>query len=243
MNCSNQNPSSQNRKPYLTEKSILLIITAVIVIIALVTMTICINNLRRSIRSTENAVIITEDYTSTEPARQPEYAREEEKLINCDSDSKAELYVSPLTFDSSESDRKPLTLYGAFASSELIADGEHFKAENAVDGDENSCWQGTAAGNREDEYILVNLGSCQDVRIIGIHPGFTPQFEENSRPEKIQIDMEGESFSYTLKNENSFQYIELSRPVNTDYVKITISSSYSGMYFDDTCISEIELYS
>ena len=41
---------------------------------------------------------------------------------------------------------------------------------------------------------------------------------------------------------STWQVFELSRPVDTTYVRITVNSVYPGSQWDDTAISDIQVY-
>lgn len=43
-------------------------------------------------------------------------------------------------------------------------------------------------------------------------------------------------------NQHDYQTILLDKPVETEYVKITIMDVYKGTKYQDTCISEVCLY-
>ena len=67
---------------------------------------------------------------------------------------------------------------------------------------------------------------------------------ENGRPAEIRLDFsDGSSIVCTLPDQMLEYEVRLSKAVQANWVKITILSVYGGTEFEDTCISEIGVYS
>ena len=122
-----------------------------------------------------------------------------------------------------------------------------YYANNVLDGNLSTCWCEGKENNGENEYITLRANSKQQLKEIDIYNGLYKDeelFYKNCRVKKCRIEFsDGTSMETTLDGEYKNQpcKIRLDNFVETDFIKITILSTYSGNKYSDTCISEIEV--
>ena len=137
----------------------------------------------------------------------------------------------------------------ATASSELPGDEitAYYGARNVLDGDFHTAWNEGANGHGEGEWVQIQASTEQHVTGIRICAGYSKAadvYDWNNRPRDVTISFsDGSSVDVTLDDAYStWQVFELSRPVDTTYVRITVNSVYPGSQWDDTAISDIQVY-
>ena len=116
----------------------------------------------------------------------------------------------------------------------------------AVDGDTVTSWQEAVNGYGEGEYIDITLSGQNAIRAITFNMGNwrdDENYRKNSRPKDITIWLGSESFNVTIPDGKTQYCVEFSTAVNADKVTVRIDSVYKGDEWDDTCISEITIYS
>jgi hypothetical protein len=75
------------------------------------------------------------------------------------------------------------------------------------------------------------------------HPKYGNLFRLNNRVKGVQLEFsDGSSVQFTFTDDERMQYINLDPPVRSQYVKITIKSIYRGTKWNDTLISEVEVW-
>lgn len=146
------------------------------------------------------------------------------------------------------------------SSSTLQEKNRDYKVQNIMDRDWDTAWVEGVPGNGIGEWLeIVNLGSNnrgmkQTLSGMFIINGYVQNengdgqsrrlYEANNRVKRIGISFsDGSYIERELQDHKSFyQEIEFDREVETTSVKIKILEVYPGSKYDDTCISEIELY-
>ena len=160
-----------------------------------------------------------------------------------------------------ESDRVKVRLASVNASSYIVNKKKpsQWVPENAVDGDESTCWQFSAKkGLKGKSWLSLNIGSAQSVDEIWFKNGFwayndkgKDQYSINARPKEVRIEFQysGESEfrdaeKVTLKDEcfNGWQKVSLGHHGNVTGVRVAVISTYKGSQFkNDVCLSEVML--
>ena len=152
----------------------------------------------------------------------------------------------PLTLTAFTGDRyqyKQTPFSSAEASSEAIRSGTRFRADRAIDGDVTTSWQESAAQNGVGETLTAYFDAATEIRLLSIRPGVASGFEENSRPSSLRFEFsDGRSVTYIFPDENNDYLMQLSEPLTTDYVKITILDARTGSKASGTGISEFACY-
>lgn len=145
-------------------------------------------------------------------------------------------------------------------SSELPKSGDKtYSGANLVDGDNTTVWAEGVPGTGEGEQIVLHLDKKQPVCGVLICNGYTAGYEQytnNGMLTEATVDfgdgnvvienvMEGyadEGFDAKYIADTSRTRIGLDEPVVTDTIVITITGAKKGAKYDDTCISEIQVY-
>lgn len=123
----------------------------------------------------------------------------------------------------------------------------YYSASNVFDGSYSTCWAEGSSGDGINESIFMTADEKQRVSEIIITNGLYTNaelFYKNNRVKDCLIEFsDGTSQTVTLLGDYSEQSnrIVFNPPVDTEYIKITILSVYSGNKYNDTCISEISV--
>jgi hypothetical protein len=146
------------------------------------------------------------------------------------------------------------------ASSRLESqEGKTYEGSNLIDGDYNTAWVEGVNGVGEGESVTLHLQNPTEVYGVLIYNGYLASadlYEKNGKVSKVRVDfgngvtLEEETPTYELYNSedevNTCEYyigrIELDTPVITDTITITILEAQAGTKYDDTCMSEVEVY-
>ena len=156
-----------------------------------------------------------------------------------------------------ETDRVKVRLQGVNAHTYIKnkQNPNKWAPQNAVDGDESTCWQYTA---KKGAWLELDIGAAEAVDEIWFKNGFwayndkgKDQYSINARPKavKVQFLYSGESkfrdeTDITLRDEwnNGWQQFSLGHHENVAAVKIVINSTYKGSHYaKDVCLSEVML--
>ena len=160
-----------------------------------------------------------------------------------------------------ESDRVMVCLASVEASSYIVNKKKPslWVPENAVDGNESTCWQFSAKkGLKGKSWLSLNIGSAQSVDEIWFKNGFwayndkgRDQYSINARPREIRVEFlySGETefrdaAKATLKDEafKGWQKVSLGHHSNVTAVRVAVISTYKGSEFkNDVCLSEVML--
>lgn len=142
----------------------------------------------------------------------------------------------------------------ACASSALPTDqwGQYW-AWSAIDGSLETTWaeagrlghEPEPSGPGIGEWIMLAFPDTIEVHRIGVDVGFDESanyFAKNNRLKKATIIFsKGEFVELTFDDVRGVQMRDIS-PVRTTYVRLVIDDVYAGSTYDDTCISEIEVW-
>lgn len=160
-----------------------------------------------------------------------------------------------------------LALYDSYAeaSSELNVtskDNATYVAGNAIDGDYRTAWVEGVDGCGENQTITIHLDGTHSIKNIKLYTGFLKtwaRYVKNGKVTNILIDYcNGQSQEVALNYNIDLpeEEIEFAKPLidtcsteitpefecETDTITITIIGAVAGSKYEDTAISEIEIY-
>ena len=155
--------------------------------------------------------------------------------------------------------KSPPFLKYAFASSTLKSSNELYEAEHLIDNDPKTIWAEGAAGSGIGETIGIEFGSGRMgeegtyINKIGITNGLVSDktlFYKNNRVKKIlltvsemtETDFNPVEMEFELKDDMKMQYITLPKSYLAKSIMIKIIEVYKGTTYDDTCISEVQVF-
>ena len=133
----------------------------------------------------------------------------------------------------------------ASASSVVSQAGYDNSAMVAVDGRLETSWQEGVNGNGEGQYLEVYLDHEQSVKYLVLYLGnwrSAEWFYDNNRPKSLTIQIGDYTTIQEFPDGQIIHCIELSQPVQTSRVRLTINSVYGGRDWQDTCIAEVMVY-
>lgn len=124
--------------------------------------------------------------------------------------------------------------------------GIRHTADRVVDGKMDTAWTEGVNGYGIGEYITIQLDAECYVSGIDIWAGYhktTKLYNNNARPHMVEISSsDGVICKGNLNDVMQKQTISFGSEVKTDTITIKILSVYPGKVYQDTVITEIELY-
>lgn len=135
-----------------------------------------------------------------------------------------------------------------YATSYLIEErlGFYHKPSNVIDGNNATAWVEDADGQGEGESLTIELDDTYAVSGFVINAGYqknTEVYDNNSRPkELIVLFSDGQSLTVELNDYYGAQKVVLDSSIETTSVTFTINDVYPGGKYEDTVISEIQLF-
>ncbi len=137
-----------------------------------------------------------------------------------------------------------VTAKSAEATSVLIEASTTHYANRIFDGDTSTAWVEGSEGTGIGESVTITFEEKYQIEEITINAGYQKTHDlylKNSRPKEITLTFaDSTSETHVLEDVDKAQSIELSCPVMTDEVVITINSVYPGTTYEDTAIAEID---
>ena len=134
------------------------------------------------------------------------------------------------------------------ATSELSPEaGNQYHASNVYDGEKNTAWVEGVAGDGIGESISFSADREQKVSGLKILNGYCKSLDvymKNNRVKKIHITFSDgtEKMAELADNFGEVTDIRLDEPVICSGITISITEVYKGSKYDDTCVSEVEIY-
>lgn len=117
---------------------------------------------------------------------------------------------------------------------------------NLVDGSLANAWVEDVSRQGEGEAITIQLNEIYTLSGFNINAGYQKSadaFAKNSRPATLLITFsDGSSIDITLQDINEQQQVNFPSAIETSSVTLTIQSIYPGSKYEDTAISEIQLF-
>ena len=133
-----------------------------------------------------------------------------------------------------------------YATSSLSEYDMTHSPNRVIDGNTSTAWVEGVKGNGLGESVAFLLDDTYMMSGFEIYTGYqkdSDRYYKNARPKEISVSFsDGTSQIFELKDMMGVQKIQLVAPVETNSIKITIRSVYSGNKYEDTVISEIEFY-
>ena len=131
-------------------------------------------------------------------------------------------------------------------SSYLKESDLHYPASSTIDGDPATGWSEDVSGYGEGEWIVLSFDGTYIISGLRIATGLqtdSDRYFNNARPRQILLTFsDGSEITADLEDRMGYQNIEFEQPVASNNLKVTISAVYRGSKYEDTLISEIELY-
>lgn len=135
-----------------------------------------------------------------------------------------------------------------YATSYLIEErlGFYHKPSNVIDGNNATAWVEDADGQGEGESLTIELDDTYAVSGFVINAGYqknTEVYDNNSRPKELIVSFsDGQSLIVELNDYYGAQKIVFDSSLETTSVTFTINDVYPGGKYEDTVISEIQLF-
>ena len=149
-----------------------------------------------------------------------------------------------LTATAEARDLKPA---GISASSTYPSDANvSYETTNLTDLKASTVWAEGAEGSGLGSWLLVDLGGEKTVTGAKLWNGnwYTSDFwARHSRIKELEVEFsDGSVEKFTLKDEKLPEVVRFSKPKKTTSVKFKVKSVYSGNTYNDTCVSEVQVF-
>lgn len=131
------------------------------------------------------------------------------------------------------------------STSEYVQTGVKNSADLVFDGNEKTSWQEGVEGDGIGQSINCQLNRQYQIRYFAFKLGnwrSEKYYNGNGRPKSLTVSLDGYSFTFDFPEEKKEYVIELSEEIPATNISVTINSVYKGAYWDDTCISEFNIY-
>lgn len=137
------------------------------------------------------------------------------------------------------------------ASSHLPTDsGGQYQSWLATDGTVETAWAEGVDGPGIGEWITLTFPDTVEVHSVRVDVGYDRDadiFYKNNRIKRATLVFSnGEEVEVSFDDERGLQEVSLvsasGAPIETTYVKVVIDEVFSGSEYDDTCLSEIEVW-
>lgn len=131
------------------------------------------------------------------------------------------------------------------STSEYKQTGVKNSPDLVFDGNEITSWQEGVEGDGIGQSISCQLNRQYQIRYFAFKLGNwrnDKYYNGNGRPKSLNVDLDGYSFTFDFPDEKRDFVIELSEEIPATNITVTINSVYKGAYWDDTCISEFNIY-
>jgi hypothetical protein len=132
------------------------------------------------------------------------------------------------------------------SSTEPESNGVSYEAKNLKDSKRSTVWVEGESGSGLGSWVQLDLDGTQTVHGIRLWNGnwYTRDFwERHNRIKEIVVTFsDGSTQRFTLKDEMVPEEIRFPSPVQTSSVKIQIKGIYNGSTFNDTCLSEVQVF-
>lgn len=132
------------------------------------------------------------------------------------------------------------------SSSETATEGASYDIKNIRDNKASSVWVEGVSGSGLGEWVELSLDGEQTITGLRLWNGnwYTHDFwKRHNRVKEIEVEFSsGDRQKFTLTDAYIPEEIRFSGPVTTSSVKVKIKSVYGGSTFNDTCLSEVQVF-
>lgn len=120
-------------------------------------------------------------------------------------------------------------------------------AENTVDGSYRTAWVENADDDGIGEWIELSFDRTYTINGIEISNGYKKSadlYAKNNRPHEVRLHFSDGSYQdYSLDDVfEGAQRLTFPKRVTTNLVRIEIRSVYAGTTYQDTCITELQVF-
>ena len=242
-NCGqNRNAAEKTQKGRLPVRMVIILSIALVVVGGIFWLLQRGNHDTKALNQTQKAISSVEVVTPT-PLRPS--APTEKPAADAKETEREELTVLTGTRSGSADGFRRVPFSDATASSYFTeTSGFKYPATNVIRDDISWPWVEGARGDGTGETLILYFAKQEQIDLLGVHPGFSTVYQRNNRPRLLQFEFsDGSSIQWEFEDYNQMQYIKLSHPVTTSYVRITILSVYPSNMDNDTCITTVKAYS
>lgn len=133
------------------------------------------------------------------------------------------------------------------ASSEHSDDsGVSYGAKGIMDRKQSTAWFEGQEGSGLGSWVELDLGSTQKVVGFRIWNGYWltyDMWQRNNRVKDLEVELsDGTKHSFTLADEMTVEELRFPSAVQTSSLKLRVKGIYSGNTFNDTAISEVQVF-
>jgi hypothetical protein len=121
--------------------------------------------------------------------------------------------------------------------------GNTYGPENLFKGLSGLAWVEGKAGNGIGEWVTVEFDSLRKVNSVIVRNGYQKNddiFSKNNRVRQLRVQFsQGETRTFILADRSGSELLQLSKPLETYWLKFTIDDVWAGNKYTDTAISQL----
>ncbi len=153
----------------------------------------------------------------------------------------AALLISPLA------QARDLAVVEVTSSSEHSDDsGVSYAPKNVKDRKQTSAWFEGEEGSGLGAWIQLDLGQSQTITGLRVWNGYwlnEDMWQRNNRVKDLEVELsDGSKHSFTLQDVKAIEELRFPKAVSTQTVKLRIKGIHRGNTFNDTAISEVQIF-
>ncbi len=133
------------------------------------------------------------------------------------------------------------------ASSSYPSDeNANYEPKNLVDGKSGTSWVEGDPGGGLGSWIELDLGGAKSVKKIQVWGGMwysSEYWARGNRPKALEVKFsDGTVMEFPMSDAQNVQILDLPKAVSTSTLRFKVKSAYNGSTWQDTAISEIQVF-
>jgi len=133
------------------------------------------------------------------------------------------------------------------ASSSYPADDSvNYEPKQLIDGKSGTSWVEGDPGGGLGSWVELDLGGAQNVQKIQVWGGMwysSEYWARANRPKSLEIKFsDGSVQEFAMTDAQEVQVLSLAKPVSTSTIRLKVKANYNGSTWQDTAISEIQVF-
>ena len=133
------------------------------------------------------------------------------------------------------------------ASSSYPADESvNYEPKQLIDGKSGTSWVEGDPGGGLGSWVELDLGGAQNVQKIQVWGGMwysSEYWARANRPKSLEVKFsDGSVQEFAMTDAQEVQVLSLAKPVSTSTIRLKVKANYNGSTWQDTAISEIQVF-
>lgn len=129
--------------------------------------------------------------------------------------------------------------------SSCVKSKAEYMAASVIDNNDATSWQEGVDGPGINECIRLDFDGTYEIQYLALKLGnwkSAEGYQNNNRPKVIEFQMGSERVSYEFEDKQEEVLLRFVIPVQSVNIQLNLLDVYTGVKYDDTCISEVKVY-